>query len=271
MAKAFGDCSPSGRRAVLDAAGRWFHPDSAKPADALLSSCGRLVAAAASAAEPETHDAALNLCSAAFDHVEDPKEMLPASRELVKRALQDPSSATRLRAVQASVHPGMDVAEEVAGLLKDPAPEVRRAVLLAVGPEEEKKVPAKSLLPVLHDADPEVRKVCEEVLRNNRRLSPLCFKIGWRLCHPDPMERVNVLDYLQRGTEIEPGVWLRELSHDGSPAVRLAALRVMSQQDVVDLSDRMDQMADDDPSPTVCQMARLYQKWAKTASRDADR
>ena len=270
MAKGFGDCSPAGRRAVLAAAALWFRPDSAKPADALLSSCARLVAQAAEVPEPEAHHVALSLCCLALDHMEDPKEMLPAGRALVKKALRDESAATRLRAVQASVHPGMELVEEVAGLLKDPAPEVRRAALLAVGPEDEKKAPAKSLLPVLHDPDPEVRKACEAVLRNDQHLSPLCFKIGWCLYHPDPAERLNVLDYLQRGAEVEPGVWLRELSHDESPAVRLAAVRVMSQQDVVDLSDRLEQMADGDPSPTVRQMAGLYQKWAKAAAHDAD-
>jgi hypothetical protein len=57
-------------------------------------------------------------------------------------------------------------------------------------------------------------------------------------------------------------MWLHRLSHDPSPSVRLAAARVMSQQDVVDLRDRLDQMANGDPSPTVSQMARLYRKWA---------
>ena len=185
--------------------------------------------------------------------------MLSAGRALVRKALRDESAAVRLHAVQASVRPGMDLAEDVGGLLHDPDAGVRRAVVIAVGPAGEDRAPAKSLLPLLHDADPEVRKACEEVLRNKRRLSPLCFKIGWCLCHPDPAERLNVLDYLQRGADVEPGVWLRELSHDDSPAVRLAAARVMSQQDVVDLSDRLEQMANDDPSPTVSQMARLYQ------------
>ena len=267
MEKHFAACSPAGRRALLEAAATWFHPDRARPADALLSSCARMTAEAAEAPGPETH-AALDLCSLALDRLDDPKEMLPAGRELVKKALRDESAATRLGAVKVSVHFSPDLVEEVAGLLKDPAPEVRRAALLAVGPAKENVVSAKTLLPVLHDADPEVRKVCEEVLRKDRRLSPLCFKIGWCLYHPDPAERLNVLDYLQRGADVEPGVWLRELSHDDSPAVRLAAVRVMSQQDVVDLSDRLEQMADGDPSPTVCQMARLYQKWAKAPARD---
>lgn len=107
-------------------------------------------------------------------------------------------------------------------------------------------------------------------MRNDRKLSPQCIKIGWCLYHPDPAQRLNVLDYLRGGTDVEPGAWLRELSHDKAPSVRLAAVRVMSQQDNLDLGDRLEQMADGDPSPTVCQMARLYQKWAKAAGA-ADR
>ncbi len=270
MEKTFGACSPAGRCVVLGAAALWFRADCAKPADALLSACAQLVAEAAETPEPETHAAALDLCCLVLDHLDEPKEMLTAGRDLVKKTLHDAEPVTRLRAVQASVHYSADLMEEVAGLLKDPAPEVRRAALLVIGPADEKQAPAKSLLPVLHDADPEVRRICEEVLRKDRHLSPQCFKIGWCLYHPEPAERLNVLDYLQRGADVEPGLWLRELSHDDSPAVRLAAVRVMSQQNVVDLSDRLEQMADGDPSPTVCQMARLYQKWAKAAARDAD-
>ena len=155
--------------------------------------------------------------------------------------------------------------------LTSTAAEVRLAVLLAVGPADEKIVPAKSLLPALHDADAGVRKVCEEVLRKDRGLSAECVKIGWCLSHPDPAERLNVLDHLQSGADVEPGVWLRELSHDDSPAVRLAAARMMSREELVDLSDRLEQMASADPSPTVCQMAKLYQKWAKAEAGRAER
>ena len=58
--------------------------------------------------------------------------------------------------------------------------------------------------------------------------------------------------------DIDPGLWLRRLSHDPSPAVRVAALRLMWRQKLVDLSDRIDQMARTDDSPTVCQLAQFY-------------
>ena len=196
--------------------------------------------------------------------------MQTAGRQLLKAALRDESATVRLRALQLAVHPNMEVMDEVAPLLRDAAPEVRRAALLALGPAGEEAAPANRLLPLLHDPDPDVRAACEEVLRKDRKLSPQCIKIGWCLYHPDPAQRLNVLDYLRGGTDVEPGAWLRELSHDQAPSVRLAAVRVMSQQDNLDLGDRLEQMADGDPSPTVCQMARLYQKWAKAAAA-ADR
>jgi hypothetical protein len=263
MAKGFNSYSPAGRVVVLETAAVWFSPTAAKPSEELTAASARLIAETATSAEPRVHAAGLNFCSLALDRTDDAKAMLVVGRALVKASLRDEPAANRVRAMLLAVRPGMDDLDEVAVLLKDPVPEVRRAALLAVGPADEKVVSAKSLLPVLHDDDPEVRRACEDVLRIDRHLSPQSYQIGWCLYHPDPAQRLNVLDHLRRGADVEPGVWLRELSHDESPAVRLAAVRVMSQQNRVDLSDRLEQMAVGDPSPTVSQMARLYQKWAK--------
>ncbi len=267
LAHGFAAYSPAGRQIALESVAVWFAPTAAKPSAALIAACAQLVAAAAQFAEPQVHTAALNLCSLGLDRTDDAEVLLTAGRDLVKAALHDEPPANRVRATLLAVRPGMDDLREIAALLKDPAPEVRRAALLAVGPADERVVPAKSLLPVLHDNDPEVRRACEDVLRIDRHLSQQNYQLGWCLYQPDSAQRLNVLDHLRRGADVEPGVWLRELSRDESPAVRLAAVRVMSQQDRVDLSDRLEQMAESDPSPTVSQMARLYQKLAKPASR----
>jgi hypothetical protein len=111
----------------------------------------------------------------------------------------------------------------------------------------------------LHDPDPEVRKICEDVLRD-RGLRPEHLHLGRLLTDPHPGTRLEVLDHLGQVADLDPGLWLRRLSQDNSPAVRVAALRAMSQQKLVDLSDRIDQMAQSDPSPTVCQLARYYRQ-----------
>jgi HEAT repeat protein len=168
-----------------------------------------------------------------------------------------------VRAVKLALRPGMDLLEPVAALLADPAAEVRRAALLAVGPAPQ-AVPDEGLLPCLHDPDPEVRRLCEAALAG-RGLRPEHVRLGRLLTHPSPGVRAEVLDQLHSAPDLDPGVWLRRLSHDPSPAVRAAALRAMTEQTGVDLSDRVDQMARSDPSPTVCYLARLYQKRAKSS------
>ena len=211
MAKGFGAYSPSGRQVVLETVALWFAPKAAKPSEALTSACAHLVAEAAKSVEPPVHTAGLKLCSLVLDRTDGAKVMQDVGRDVVKAALRDASAANRVRATLLAVRPGMNDLGAVAVLLKDPVPDVRRAALLAVGPADEKVVPAKSLLPVLHDADPDVRRACEDVLRIDRHLSPQNYQLGWCLYHPDPAQRLSVLDHLRRGADVEPGVWLREL------------------------------------------------------------
>jgi hypothetical protein len=61
-------------------------------------------------------------------------------------------------------------------------------------------------------------------------------------------------------SELDQSMWLRKLSHDSSPAVRVAALRMMSLQETTDLNDRIDQMSRSDPSKTVSELATYYLK-----------
>src|SRR5262249_18071867 len=78
------------------------------------------------------------------------------ARPLAGAGLAGGEPLNRLRAVRLALYPGMDLLEHVAGLLGDPAAEVRRAALLAVGPAGQ-AVRDEALLPALHDPDPEVR------------------------------------------------------------------------------------------------------------------
>jgi hypothetical protein len=150
----------------------------------------------------------------------------------------------------------MDLLEKVVGLLNDPAVEVRRAAILAVGPADQ-VVRDEGLLPCLHDPDPEVRKLTESALVG-RGLRPEHIELGRLLTDPDHLKRVQVLDHLREAPDLDPGLWLRRLSHDPAPSVRAAAVRVMSKLTLIDLSDRMDQMARTDPNPTVAWLARYY-------------
>jgi len=161
-------------------------------------------------------------------------------------------------AVKLALRDGVDLLEQVVPLLQDRFPEVRRVAVLALGPADH-LVRDESLLPCLHDPDPEVRRLCEVALQG-RGLQPAHLRLGRLLTDPKPVVRLEVLESLQSAPDLEPGLWLRRLSHDPSPAVRAGAVRMMSQLAQVDLSDRMDQMARSDPSPTVCSLAQFYLK-----------
>jgi hypothetical protein len=182
--------------------------------------------------------------------------MIHAGRELVRACLHDDSVANRSRALRLALRPDIDLRAELVALLRDPSAEMRRSALLEIGPMAD-LLPTDDLLRWLHDPDADVRRLCESALRG-RGLRDNHIRLGRLMTDERPTVRLQVLKHLQRETDLEPGVWLRRLSHDAAPAVRAATLRASAAQSTADLTDRIDQMAQNDPSPTVRQLARFY-------------
>jgi hypothetical protein len=268
MGREFAHLSPAGQQQLLTLASGWYAARGDAPAPpALMPPASRMVGEAAAVEDAEVQSAALDLCARVLIQPEHAEAIRPA-QDLVRAGLRSSSSANRLSAVRLALHPGMDVLEQVVALLGDAEVEVRRAALLTVGPARD-VVPDECLLPSLHDPDPEVRRLCEVAL-GGRGLRPEYLELGRLLTHPKPATRLLVLDRLHRSPELDPGLWLRRLSHDASPAVRVAAMRAMTQQDGLDLSDRIDQMARSDPSPTVCQLARYYLTCPRPSRKPAE-
>jgi hypothetical protein len=258
LAREFPGFSAAGQKRVLDLAVGWFREPGRRP-DPLLSACGHLVSESAMVAEDDVQTSALELCGILLNHPSDDHESKPLdpAHKLVVATLQASHVDNRLRAVRLTLYPGMDdLLEQVATLLNDESPHIRRAALIAVGSARE-AVHDDQLLPCLHDADAEVRRLCEQALIA-RGLRPEYLELGRLLNDPQPGKRLQVLDRLRESVELDSGLWLRRLSHDPSPSVRVAAMRAMTQQDDVDLSDRIDQIAREDASPTVRQLAQFY-------------
>jgi hypothetical protein len=254
-AQRFSRLPPSGQALLLHGVAGWLAETGSEPPAGLLSACTRLLSDAGPSTDAGTQLAALEL---AAELVRQPRlgEWLKPARDLARAALQSPAPANRLLAVRLSLHQGMDLLENVVALLNDPAVEVRRAALVAVGSADQ-VVRDEGLLPCLHDPDPEVRKVAEEALRG-RGLRPEHIELGRLLTDPDHKKRVQVLDHLREAPDLDPGLWLRRLSHDPARSVRVAAARVMSELTFIDLSDRLDQMARSDPEPSVAWLAQYY-------------
>ncbi len=262
--------STVGRQQVLEAATNWVRafPAEGQPAEGFVPAAADLLAAAAK--DDAAIAAGLALCDCLMTTSGATAAREPACG-LVRACLKSESAEVRLRAIQTSLRPGLDLVEQVAVLLNDPAVEVRRAAIGVVGPPD-KAVPDETLLPCLHDPDPEVRRLCEEALTDLRGLKPIHVRLGKLLTHPDYLVRMQILVQLrelQRLEEvkniknpIDSGVWLCRLSHDPMASVRAAAASELAEQTRADCTRRLAEMARDDPSPTVCYLAGYYLRQA---------
>ncbi len=258
-ARLFGRLNPESQTQILNSMAGWFTGEA--PVEGLVAVCSRALTDVASNSVPETEKAALDLADVLLRQ-SGGKEALPPARELARAALRSKSPENRLCAIHLGLRPGMDILDSMVGLLHDPSAEVRQAALLAVGPSRQ-AVPDEGLLGCLHDPDSTIRALAREFLTapeklGGRGLPPEHLRLGSLLTHPDHRTRLQVLDHLQKATDLDPGLWLRRLSHDPKESVRAAAVRVMGRVTLPDLSDRLDQMARSDPSPTVAQLANYY-------------
>jgi hypothetical protein len=263
LATSFSRFSASGQQHTLELVADWFRNEPlAVPASGLLLASARLLSSSGTVTEDQVQGAALDLCLVLMTHPQG-SEILGPGRDLIRSCLQSTNASVRRRAILAALHPGMDLLEFLTGLLNDPSPEVRQAVLLAVGPPN-RVVSDETLLPALRDPDVEVRRLCEQALKS-RGLSPEHLALAKLLGDPEPLQRLKILNHLRWSQDIDHGIWLRRLSHDPAPCVRAAAARMMSQQTSIDLTDRIDEMAQTDPSPTVGYLASVYLKQARVS------
>jgi hypothetical protein len=252
--------SPAGRRNVLELAAGWFKQSSVEAGSpaGLVPPCARLLAEAVAAKDAELQAPALELCAVLHKQPQG-HEALSAARELVRVCLTSEKPEVRLRAVQLTLQPGMDLAEQVVPLLADPAVEVRRSAMLAVGPA----CPANDgiledvLYPSLHDSDEEVRVLCDKALRSRGR-SPQQIKLAWQVTHPAATERNKVFNVLLHARNLDPTSLLDQLSRDPAESVRSNALSAMAMWNPDAMRVRVAQMAEHDPADTVKDLAR---KW----------
>ena len=192
-------------------------------------------------------------------------EVAQKAKAMVATAAKSESVDVRVQAVAAALRPEVDGLEMVVPLIADPAVEVRRAAVLALGPARDGRqaLADDDLLRCLHDPDEEVRQLCEMGLRSRGR-SPREIRLGRRYTAPDPAERQKLLIDLTEEDELDVTVWLDRLTADPDPAVRAGAARLAVERNA-DLRERLDQMSRTDPDGTVRRIASYYSR--KMATR----
>jgi hypothetical protein len=257
LASEFARFSLPGQETVLRLKTNWLATDAnghAPPA-AVLEADTRLVQEAVRLPGKEVRIAALELTAALLIQSSQ-AGLVERWREVARTALRDSEPEVRARAIQLAQAPPFGLLERIVPLLRDPSAQVRRAAILAVGPSQT-VISSEDLLGWLHDADPEVRRLCEIALRG-RDLSEDNLRLGRLITDPRHDARLRAIEELLADPQREPSAWLRRLSHDPTPSVRAAAIRAAAIRPRVDLSDRLQEMTQSDPSPTVCQLAQYY-------------
>jgi hypothetical protein len=184
-------------------------------------------------------------------------------RDLALQGLDAKDTGLRVRAIRLTMHEPLHtdkaLIDRVLISLRDPAPEVRRAAVLAIGIAEE-AISKEEMLPLLQDPDAEVRRLCEKALRG-RGLDDTYIKLARLISDQRPGSRLQVVHLLREAEDSVSGsgVWWQHLSEDPSPAVRAAAVRFAGMDSAgADFHERLVQMSREDPSPTVRQLALHY-------------
>ncbi len=180
-------------------------------------------------------------------------------RAIVKAGLTGENKASAVRFAV-----GLGLKAEVVPLLNDPAAEVRRAAMAAVGPAGAgiPAVETEELFRWLNDPDAEVRLVCEAALVT-RGLDPDHIDAGRKLTHPDANVRLTLLTDLQRNRTAfrDPSPWLERLSRDSDPAIRAGAARV-GYESKLEFGGWLDRMTSD-ADGTVRRIAAYHRQRAE--------
>ena len=259
---AFPAMSAAGQEKVLRLVEGWQKDLKESGRRALLyANTGRLLGEAAHVQDPAVRQQAMTLALESLtdqsaDKVPADAGFADACRDLARGSLADAADANRILAIQLAQRPEINLLTEIVPLLRDRSAAVRRAALLALGPAPE-VIGDDHLFYWLADPDADVRQLCEMALRG-RGLQESHIRLARLMADRRPAVRLAVIDNLQVAVDLDAGAWLRRLSHDPVPAIRAAAARAAVNQARSDLRDRIEQMAQTDPSPTVQQVARYY-------------
>jgi HEAT repeat protein len=188
------------------------------------------------------------------------------SRRMIESAVRSASASIRRQAIRSAL--ACDRHELVAPLINDPDTEVRRAVVLALGPNRD-WLSDDDLLPRLHDADREVQRVTRLALLS-RGLTDVQVRFGRLLTDPTPSARLELIGQLRDDSELDLREWLSRLSRDPSPAVRAAAARTAAELRIFQLTSRLSELAAKDPESTVRQIAQFHLRQMRSGTESSE-
>jgi hypothetical protein len=108
------------------------------------------------------------------------------------------------------------------------------------------------ILKRLYDPEPAIVQTAELILKS-RGLTPDQIELGRLILDPKPERRALVIPRLRDRTDIDPVVWLLQLSRDDNETVRVAAAAALAERPSPEVLQRLTEMARSDRSPAVRQ------------------
>jgi hypothetical protein len=138
--------------------------------------------------------------------------------------------------------------------LEDNAPDaaiVRQQVLVSFA-QRPALLSEDVILKRLQDSEPAVAQTAELILKS-RGLTTDQIELGRLIFDPRPEHRSSVIPQLRNRTDIDPIVWLLQLSRDENESVRVAAAHALAERPSPEVLQRLAEMARSDRSATVRQ------------------
>ncbi len=133
--------------------------------------------------------------------------------------------------------------------IDNPSPEVRKQTLVSFA-RRNLLLTDDMLLTRLHDIDPMIRSASMSVLKA-RGLSQEQISLGGLIFSPKPQQRMSVIPLLKDRTDVDPAIWLIQLSRDQDEMVRLSAIEAMAALKSPSVRRRLVEMARSDLSEAV--------------------
>jgi HEAT repeat protein len=149
-----------------------------------------------------------------------------------------------------------DAAPAVAYLEDSSSPEVRKQVLVSFA-QRPAVLSNEAVLKHVYDNEAGIPEVANLILKT-RGLTQEQISLGSMIYHPKPEIRASVITLIKDRTDIDPAVWLLQLSHDTEESVRLGAAEALAARLTPEVRHRLAEMAAGDSSQAVRTAAGKY-------------
>ena len=167
------------------------------------------------------------------------------------RCLSDAEPKSRAAAVVCLGTAALDsVAGPAAAYVEDPTNGGVRYKAMMVFANRPDLLTEDALLKRLHDTEPGIPQLAEMILKN-RGLTKDQIYLGRQMDDPRPEVRASVIPSIRDRTDIDPTVWLLQLSRDTDETVRTKAAEALGHRESPEVDRRLREMASSDASATV--------------------